>query len=218
MLCIKHMALRNKLPERYPDIIAMYAKGSANSLDLLKTDFGHWPPNGLDIVNAPNIDIQFKSVFSTKYGLERLKPSWFNLLVSLNLLKSYPVSAVAYIAVSAFLRGIELGGFVDVHKNPERIHLNDMYRLFGFFRGGRRFLSHIISHEFKHVVQARDDLESLSSSLEDRRNIRDMRIANATKMERYLLNECELQARLHTVIVGLYHQHEMMPLSKADLL
>lgn len=218
LICIIYMAHKNKLPERYPEIIAMYAKGSANSLDLLKADFGHWPPNGLDIVNAPDIDVTFKSVFSTSTGLKRLIPSWANLLVCAHLLKSYPVSGVAFMAITAAIRGIELGGFVNVSSKPTTIHLNDMYRAFGFFQGGRRFLSHIISHEFKHVLQARDSQDSLSSALEDRLGIPNFLKEATGKHNKYLADEAEIQARLHTVIVGVYHQHEALPLSKRDLI
>ena len=68
------MAIKSKLPERYHDIIAMYAKGHANSLDILKADFVHWPPNGLDIVRPPDIDIKFKSMFGTFTGFSPFFP------------------------------------------------------------------------------------------------------------------------------------------------
>tara|TARA_B100000508_G_C11452850_1_gene275086 strand:+ start:528 stop:1865 length:1338 start_codon:yes stop_codon:yes gene_type:complete len=210
------MALKEKLPERYHDMIAMYAKGHANSLDLLRTDFGHWPPNGLDIVRAPDIDVQFKSVFSTAYGLKSVAPGILETAWFLNLLTKNSVTAFAYLGVMTALKSLSLGGFVDPSK-PETIHLNDGYRLFGGWQSGRRFLSHIIAHEFKHVVQARDSSDSLSSSFDDRTGIEHMMEGKPKKHLRYLANECEMQARLHTVVVGGYHQFEKMPLTRGEL-
>lgn len=211
------MALKNKLPERYPDIIAMYAKGHVNSLDLLRTDFGHWPPNGLDIVRPPNIDIKFRSMFGTVYGLSRFIPSLTSIYLISTFFKSYPISTVIFTALTTAARVMSLGGFVK--QGESTIFLNDMYRAFGQTQGGRRYLSHIISHEFKHVVQGRDREESMSSAFDgDRLEIKGMLIEDASKHQKYLAEEYEIQARLHTLMVGAYHQFEKMPTSYAELI
>lgn len=211
------MALKNKLPERYPEMIGMYAKGEANSLDILRTDFGHWPPNGLDIVRPPDFDIKFKSIFGTFAGLSRFFPSLTSAFLTAQLSKSSPISAAIFFAIATAARVMALGGFVK--KKEPTIFLNDGYRLLGRFQGGRRYLSHIISHEFKHVLQGRDSIESLSSSINgDRKDIASMLEEDVSEHKKYLAEECEIQARLHTVIVGAYHQFERMPTNYEELI
>ncbi|HPF78078.1 MAG TPA: hypothetical protein PLF01_02190 [Alphaproteobacteria bacterium] len=211
------MALKSKYPERYPDIIAMYARGHANSLDILKADFVHWPPNGIDVVHAPDIDVNFRSIFSTSEGWKRLIPSFNSLMITTSLFKSHPIAATLFWAISTTARVAELGGFIDPARSNTTIFLNDFYRLFTFTQGGRRFLSQIITHEFKHIVQARDKQESLSSSLDNNRlGIASYLEDKPDEHVKYLSEECELQARLHTMMVGLYHQFEKLPSNRDE--
>lgn len=211
------MAIKSTLPERYPDIIAMYARGHANSLDILKADFVQWPPKGLDIVRAPDIDIEFKSMYKSVPGLLRFFPSFNSIFMMLMMFKSHPIATGIYVGLSTFSKVMSLRGFV--RPGQDSIYLNDAYRIFAGSQRGRRLISHVLTHEYKHVVQGRDKKESLSSALDgDRLGIKEMLSDKIGKHEKYLAEECELQARLHTVMVGIYHQYEKMPTTPYELM
>lgn len=218
LICILTMTHKEKLPERYHDMIALYARGHANSAEILKTDFGHWPPNNLDIVRTPDIDVEFRSSLATKYGLKSVIPKWYESAFLLNIFMGSPLKAAAYYSGLTTLKLLSLGGFVSPEAKPTTVHANDAYRLLGGFQGGRRYFSHILAHEFKHVVQVRDSQESLSSSLDDRTEIAAMLKKPVWGHTKYLAEECEMQARLHTIMVGAYHQFEAMPTTKSELL
>ena len=211
------MALRNTHPERYPKLIEFYDRGKANATEYLEADFGQFPPNNLNIVNPPDFDVTFKSMFKTVPGVLRTLPSFTSLVIFANTFKPFPIMSTLFLLGTTALKTLSLGGFV--MKDKPTVHLNHMYRWFAQSQSGRRYLSHVLSHEFQHVVQQRDLQESLSSSFDgDRLGIAGLLKDDASKYQKYLADEAEIQARLHTVVVGAYHQFERMPTNHFELM
>jgi hypothetical protein len=89
-----------------------------------------------------------------------------------------------------------------------------MARHFNKASGG---LADAIAHESFHVLQANDDRVSLSSSLSDNRAGVSLLFNERSGFVKYLSNECELQARLFTIVSNAYIQHGRMPLNKYEL-
>ena len=122
------MALRETLPERYRDMIALYARGHASSAEILKTDFGHWPPNNLDIVRTPDIDVEFKSALTSPYALTSAIPKWYEaaFLVNILLILYFLFNLMPLIITSneAFLFKESLGLF-------------KLFDIIYFFKGGK---------------------------------------------------------------------------------
>lgn len=213
------MALRGKAPERYGQLIEFYSAGQANALDILKADFGHWPPNGPDIVHTPNFPVYFRSAWRTPKAYGYASPGGYkNIALTLLLMRANLVAGSTYLAFSIFLNALRLRGYVNPHDKSGTIHFNDLYRMLEGSQGGRRMISHILTHEFKHVMQVRDKHESLSSAFDNTRlSLHTLLKPDTRQHTRYLALECELQARLHTVIVGAYHQFERLPVTRGEL-
>lgn len=212
------MALRGTLPERYPHMIAHYRAGEAHAIDILKTDFGHWPPNHLDIVHAPDMVVKFGSLWREPRDVKKMLPDLPYAVKMAYQLRRTTEHSFMSLTMHAAMASIQLSGKVKLDSKPDTVHFNDVHRFFHGTRSGRKLTSHILNHEFKHVVQARDRATSLSSSVDERRiDMQGLLLRYTPTHNRYLAEECEVQARMHTLLVGAYHQFERLPLTRAGL-
>lgn len=211
------MALRGTKPERYSKIIEFYEKGEANASDFLLTDLAEWPKR-LDIVRPPDFPVTFKSSWSDIYSYIHLMPSLRSLFLASLIMQYSPSLSFTFLSAMIAKNSVNIGGYVKPQSKPGTVHLNPIFRVAEKHLAGRRLVSEILSHEFKHVLQARDMNESLSSSLKnDRLNIQPMLLDDTKKHVKYLAEECELQARLHTLIIGAYHQYGFVPITRDEL-
>ena len=135
----------------------------------------------------------------------------------MTIFKSHPIATSIFVGLSTLNKVMSLRGFVS--QGESSIYFNDAYRVFSGSQSGRRLMSHVLTHEFKHVVQGRDQAESLSSAFDgDRLGIKLMLKDKISTYKKYLAEEYEIQARLHTTMVGVYHQFAKMPTNYYELM
>jgi len=197
-----------------------YDTVQTTALALLTDDFGHWPPKGLDIVNQPGFPVEIRSAFADSATYVHSAAStaaspmtWIGALIWFN--KSM-TAGMTYLGVMMFTNILSLGGFVKTSK-PNTIHVNDIWAGLRYINPESETLANIISHEHWHVIQNQDRKVSLSSALDERIKLDEMFHEKPSRFVRYLSDEAELQARMHTILANAYHQHGVMPVTKHEL-
>jgi hypothetical protein len=199
----------------------LWDKGETNSLEIIKNSFGGELPRGLDFVNVPDYDVHLRSVwgkpaFYSTALWQTLKGSWFWAGINYVFFHA-PIIAGAIVAVNAAAAAASLGGYVEPSVDPHTININDIWAAGRHFNKAAGGLADAIAHENFHLIQAYDDRTSLSSAFDDNRAGVNMLFDKRSGFLKYLSSECELQARMFTVISNAYIQHGRMPLNKYEL-
>ncbi len=184
----------NKTRER--QLIALYAKREASTLELLTADFGHWPPKGLEIIHPPEGTVRFKPVIASQF---QKSTNWKSL-------NSYQELFLSFFTA----------GQADARKERD-IHIHEVLGLARIFNKSSDYLANTISHEHLHILQWDDYRSSLASSLQNKRYAIVSQLKETDLFLNYLSDECEFQARLHTILVNAYQQHGIMPANNHEL-
>ncbi len=248
----------------------LFQSGSATSREIFETEFGHFPPKGLDFANQNSLDkqIKIKSCFEDKdmgwlgktitavaaYGYVHGKKQIVgseaesapkDQSIYLNPVILGPVGRTfgalfTYTMAKNFLSDLSLTGMVDF--------ITD-YQLFSLmlFATSLRYMpltqlanipfrsyADILGHEHIHILQVHDKERANTGYDMDRdlfkglvtlnhdsfsgfkkyRKLADNVLSLGTS--RYLLNDVEVQARLHTIIANGYHRWGQIPRTKME--
>lgn len=201
--------------EREKRLIALSQTGHTTSRDILKADFGGPDINGLNIVNSPDGDLQFKPSMLTMLTKPR---HWLGLIdltsfaIWLINTRSFLIAAAASVAT----RLVSIMGFVDPAEKDRKIHINEILKAYSHLNDESEFLANVVSHEHIHILQIDDQRASLTSTVDDDRTLKE-HLDSSSRMTRYFALEAEIQARLHTIVANGYQQHGVMPQNRLEL-
>lgn len=204
---------------RKRELTRLFNKGSCRSIDILKADFGHWPPRDLEIEEPQQTRLRIKSKFNMLALLgahkravthfldhnERAKilktriPRWRIWLLEMEIAFKNTVNT---------MRRHDTIGFVIPNNTRREIFMVD----------GRvnEDLHDTLAHEHIHILQG-DRFMAGQPSAFDEQNVREVFgtvgdiDADRKKTLEYHAKECEIQARLHLLFVQIYHFTRHMP-------
>lgn len=201
---------------REEQLIKLAKQGKCKTIDLFEADFGHWPPNDLTISNPPTGEVDFKPSTLTMLTTPRHWPSIISLS-SIAMWYMATQSFVKAVAISVISNSASTMGFVDPFKKERTIHINEGLGLYGYFNKRSEYLANVVSHEHFHLMQRDDQNVSLTCAFQDRSKLIN-KLEEQTSRLKYLADECEFQARMHTVLANVYQQHQRLPLNAVELI
>ena len=207
---------------RYQRLKELYDEGSAPVRDFLEADLGDDLFTGLDITYPPDFTLKLRSIYSHPTTWFGMMPNLTDIAIlwwfSGNKWLTYPY--MGYVMLKSVVKTLALGGFVERKTRPHSLHINDLYLLNTSTQKGKAKITRFLGHEFKHVVQSDDALISLSSAMRSGRYGAERMLDSEDtpgKYVRYLASEAEIQARLYTILVGVYHQYGSWPTNRGSL-
>jgi len=259
---------------REAQIRALYRKGNATSREILETEFGHWPPNGINVTSTKHLDktVELKSHFEDNrsgafdkffntvatlgyvYGKETMLPRskkndygqadetiFFNPVLMGTIGKA-GAAFLAYTLASRFIADLSLTGALNFLLDHELLSLMVFatslrhLAITQIFTHPFHSYSDVIGHEHIHILQIHDKKRAKTGYDMDQDHFKDMVTENSESFSRlkkfrkfmdnvfsfgtsrYLLNDVEVQARLHTVMVHGYHRWGRLPENRQEFI
>lgn len=202
----------------------LFNKGAGNSREILSADFGHWPPRGLRVTDTPQGPVRIYSAFnpvaviradvrSARISIARDQDD--ENAQDLQALPAWRLNWLLYrSAATDFIRNaVKRGdgasaGFIFSFNSAREIFM----RSFNFKDDGENTLA----HEHIHILQGDRHREGKDSAFDNRLVkglFRD--IGNIKKEDRdlaeYLMDESEIQVRLHVILATAYQFTQALP-------
>lgn len=211
--------------DRDKEILRLFNAGACGSTDILRADFGQWPPRGLDVTAQPEGAVRFRWLYTPLYACETASILYKKLKKDPDApadLQKFP----AFVAVPLLAGAMAVYGMISMAG-----HMLGWGKLRGMVIGGdpgRRIYitpvsatqrTDVISHEHIHILQGD---RGVGKGKGKGKGILASIFAEALKNQdghtRYKLEDNEVQANMHLLMLNFYRAQQVMPATKYEFL
>lgn len=220
------MDFQQKLDHRTRLLNDFRKAGSATIGDILRADFGHWPPHGINLAKTPeiferqvriqnfpilneNIHTNLIEIYQRgQIGTLSVENLTFLFLgatpILFNAVAGYGLAKVAKMVFSENFPNT--AGYVTI-KDPDKINLSPFLHLLG-----KHQIADTISHENIHCIDELLSPDRTINCIKDKGyKFLHRIIPHRAKRVRYLTQDNEIMARLHCILSTCYLLNGTMP-------